>query len=142
MTVSPCELGDESGTVRDASAPSVLAHRASHAGLTGLLNQRAFRERLATESERCAVAGRPLSLVVTELAEDLLADAFERALRGKFNPRKATAKTWLYTIAHWSKASAATPGSPGSPEPKAHLKGPGPFRWALPRAWLWAAPRR
>ena len=33
------------------------------------------------------------------LAEDLLADAFERALRGKFNPRKATAKTWLYTIA-------------------------------------------
>jgi RNA polymerase sigma factor (sigma-70 family) len=33
------------------------------------------------------------------LAEDLLADAFERALRGKFNPRKASAKTWLYTIA-------------------------------------------
>ena len=33
------------------------------------------------------------------LAEDLLADAFERALRGKFNPRKASAKTWLYSIA-------------------------------------------
>ncbi len=33
------------------------------------------------------------------LAEDLLADAFERALRGKFNPRKGSAKTWLYTIA-------------------------------------------
>jgi RNA polymerase sigma factor (sigma-70 family) len=33
------------------------------------------------------------------LAEDLLADAFERALRGRFNPRKASAKTWLYSIA-------------------------------------------
>jgi RNA polymerase sigma-70 factor, ECF subfamily len=33
------------------------------------------------------------------LAEDLLADAFERALRGKFNPRRASAKTWLYSIA-------------------------------------------
>jgi RNA polymerase sigma-70 factor (ECF subfamily) len=33
------------------------------------------------------------------LAEDLLADAFERALRGSFNPRKASAKTWLYSIA-------------------------------------------
>ena len=33
------------------------------------------------------------------LAEDLLADAFERALRGKYNPRKASAKTWLYSIA-------------------------------------------
>jgi RNA polymerase sigma-70 factor, ECF subfamily len=33
------------------------------------------------------------------LAEDLLADAFERALRGKFNSRKGSAKTWLYAIA-------------------------------------------
>ena len=33
------------------------------------------------------------------LAEDLLADAFERALRGKFDPREGSAKTWLYTIA-------------------------------------------
>jgi RNA polymerase sigma factor (sigma-70 family) len=33
------------------------------------------------------------------LAEDLLADAFERALRGKFNARKGSAKTWLYAIA-------------------------------------------
>lgn len=32
------------------------------------------------------------------LAEDLLADAFERALRGKFNPRRGSAKTWLYAI--------------------------------------------
>jgi RNA polymerase sigma factor (sigma-70 family) len=33
------------------------------------------------------------------LAEDLLADAFERALRGTFNPRRGSAKTWLYSIA-------------------------------------------
>ncbi len=35
------------------------------------------------------------------LAEDLLADTFERALRARrrYDPRKAKAKTWLYTIA-------------------------------------------
>jgi RNA polymerase sigma factor (sigma-70 family) len=33
------------------------------------------------------------------LAEDLLADAFERALRGTYNRRKGPAKTWLYAIA-------------------------------------------
>jgi RNA polymerase sigma-70 factor (ECF subfamily) len=35
------------------------------------------------------------------LAEDLLADTFERALRAKrrFDPRKASEKTWLYAIA-------------------------------------------
>jgi RNA polymerase sigma-70 factor, ECF subfamily len=33
------------------------------------------------------------------LAEDLLADAFERALRAKYNPRRAAARTWLYAIA-------------------------------------------
>jgi RNA polymerase sigma-70 factor, ECF subfamily len=33
------------------------------------------------------------------LAEDLLADAFERALRGRFNPRRGSARTWLYAIA-------------------------------------------
>jgi RNA polymerase sigma-70 factor (ECF subfamily) len=33
------------------------------------------------------------------LAEDLLADAFERALRGKYNARRGTPKTWLYAIA-------------------------------------------
>jgi RNA polymerase sigma-70 factor (ECF subfamily) len=35
------------------------------------------------------------------LSEDLLADAFERALRARarFDPRKASRKTWLYTIA-------------------------------------------
>ena len=36
-----------------------------------------------------------------QLSEDLLADAFERALRARtrFDPRKASRKTWLYTIA-------------------------------------------
>jgi len=35
------------------------------------------------------------------LAEDLLADTFERALRarGRYDPAKGTTKTWLYTIA-------------------------------------------
>jgi RNA polymerase sigma factor (sigma-70 family) len=35
------------------------------------------------------------------LAEDLLADTFERALRARkrFDPRRASEKTWLYTIA-------------------------------------------
>jgi RNA polymerase sigma factor (sigma-70 family) len=35
------------------------------------------------------------------LAEDVLADTFERALRGRrrFDRRKASEKTWLYTIA-------------------------------------------
>jgi RNA polymerase sigma-70 factor (ECF subfamily) len=33
------------------------------------------------------------------LAEDLLADAFERALRSNYNRRKGPAKTWLYAIA-------------------------------------------
>jgi RNA polymerase sigma-70 factor (ECF subfamily) len=33
------------------------------------------------------------------LAEDLLADAFERALRSTYNARKGSPKTWLYAIA-------------------------------------------
>ena len=35
------------------------------------------------------------------LSEDLLADAFERALRARsrFDPRRASGKTWLYAIA-------------------------------------------
>ncbi len=35
------------------------------------------------------------------LAEDLLADTYERVLRARrrFDPRKASEKTWLYTIA-------------------------------------------
>ena len=35
------------------------------------------------------------------LAEEIMADTFERVLRSgqKFNPRKASEKTWIYTIA-------------------------------------------
>ena len=33
------------------------------------------------------------------LAEDLLADAFERALRSRYDRRKGSPKTWLYAIA-------------------------------------------
>jgi RNA polymerase sigma factor (sigma-70 family) len=33
------------------------------------------------------------------LAEDLLADAFERVLRAKYDRRRGSAKTWLYSIA-------------------------------------------
>ncbi len=46
------------------------------------------------------------------LAEDLLADAFERALRGKYDKRRGSARTWLYSIAlnalrdHVRKAAA------------------------------------
>jgi RNA polymerase sigma-70 factor (ECF subfamily) len=61
------------------------------------------------------------------LAEDLLADAFERALRARtrFDRRKASQKTWLYAIAlnclrdHARRASAETralerAGDPGA----------------------------
>jgi RNA polymerase sigma-70 factor (ECF subfamily) len=36
-----------------------------------------------------------------ELAQDLLGDTFERAIRGRrrFDPRRGTSKAWLYTIA-------------------------------------------
>ena len=33
------------------------------------------------------------------LAEDLLADAFERALRAKYDRRRGSQRTWLYSIA-------------------------------------------
>jgi RNA polymerase sigma factor (sigma-70 family) len=50
------------------------------------------------------------------LAEDLLADTFERALRARrrFDPRRGSEKTWLYTIAlnvlrdHLRRGAAAT----------------------------------
>jgi RNA polymerase sigma-70 factor (ECF subfamily) len=46
------------------------------------------------------------------LAEDLLADAFERALRGRYDKRRGSQRTWLYSIAlnalrdHIRKATA------------------------------------
>ncbi len=56
-------------------------------------------ERLYTEEAQPLFAFLAYRTGDRVLAEDLLADAFERALRGKFNPRKASAKTWLYSIA-------------------------------------------
>ena len=56
-------------------------------------------ERLYTEEAQALFAFLAYRTGDRVLAEDLLADAFERALRGKYNPRKASAKTWLYSIA-------------------------------------------
>ena len=71
------------------------------------------------------------------LAEDLLADTFERALRARkrFDPRKASEKTWLYTIAlnllrdHARRAAAegraferVGPGPPAVEAPEAAVE--------------------
>ena len=56
-------------------------------------------ERLYTEEAQSLFAFLTYRTGDRVLAEDLLADAFERALRGRYNPRKASAKTWLYSIA-------------------------------------------
>ena len=58
------------------------------------------------------------------LAEDLLADAFERALRARYDRRRGSAKTWLYAIAlnalrdhvrGGRRGRARTPGSTPAP---------------------------
>jgi RNA polymerase sigma-70 factor (ECF subfamily) len=62
------------------------------------------------------------------LAEDLLADAFERALRGRYDRRRGSQRTWLYSIAlnalrdhvrraaaegrAYARVEAAVPGDP------------------------------
>lgn len=71
------------------------------------------------------------------LAEDLLADTFERAYRGRrgFDRRKASEKTWLYTIAlnrlrdHVRRQGAETrayertgPGGEALPDPFADVE--------------------
>jgi RNA polymerase sigma-70 factor (ECF subfamily) len=67
------------------------------------------------------------------LAEDLLADAFERALRGRYDKRRGSAKTWLYSIAlnalrdHARKAAAegrayAKVDTGAAPDPFADLE--------------------
>lgn len=60
----------------------------------------------AFERLYAAHAGSLLAFLVyrtgdPELAEDVLADTFERVLRTRhpFDPRRASEKTWLYTIA-------------------------------------------
>ena len=65
-------------------------------------------ERLYTEEAQGLFAFLAYRTGDRSLAEDLLADAFERALRGKFNPRKGSAKTWLYTIALRNAAYASS----------------------------------
>src|SRR3954470_16368467 len=70
------------------------------------------------------------------LAEDLMADAFERALRARrrYDPRRASARTWLYSIAlnllrdHVRRAPAGgralergAAGARGAPDPLASV---------------------
>jgi RNA polymerase sigma-70 factor, ECF subfamily len=58
-------------------------------------------ERLYAEHARPLLAFLVYRTGDRPLAEDLLADTFERALkaRRRFDPRKSSEKTWLYTIA-------------------------------------------
>ncbi len=58
-------------------------------------------ERLYEEHARSLLAFLGYRTGDRALAEDLLADTFERVLRARrrFDPRKASEKTWLYTIA-------------------------------------------
>ncbi|MGH2912566.1 MAG: RNA polymerase sigma factor [Solirubrobacteraceae bacterium] len=58
-------------------------------------------ERLYTEHAQALYGFLSYRTGDRALAEDLLADTFERVLRARrrFDPRKASEKTWLYTIA-------------------------------------------
>lgn len=58
-------------------------------------------ERLFTEEAAPLLAFLTYRVGDPALAEDVLADAFERALRARrrFDPRRGTQKAWLYTIA-------------------------------------------
>ena len=64
------------------------------------LKQEAF-ERLYEEQAQPLYAFLSYRTGDRVLAEDLLADTFERALRSRrrFDPRRASEKTWLYAIA-------------------------------------------
>ncbi|MEA2387655.1 MAG: hypothetical protein QOG41_428 [Thermoleophilaceae bacterium] len=58
-------------------------------------------ERLYEEHARPLLAFLVYRTGNRAIAEDVLADTFERALRarGRFDPRRASEKTWLYSIA-------------------------------------------
>jgi len=58
-------------------------------------------ERLFDEEAAPLLAFLTLRTGSRAIAEDVLADAFERAWRkqGKFDPRRGTRKSWLYSIA-------------------------------------------
>ena len=65
------------------------------------------------------------------IAEDVLADTFERVLRarGRFDPRRAGAKTWVYSIAlnllrDQARRRAAEGRALGRAHPRAPLDGP------------------
>src|SRR4051794_38929170 len=66
----------------------------------GRVRQDAF-ERLFEEHARPLLAFLTYRTGDPVLAEDLLADTFERALRGRrgFDPRRGSEKRWLYAIA-------------------------------------------
>ena len=74
-------------------------------GVRGLIQGRAMRsddfERLYNEHVQGLFGFLLYRTGNRALAEDLLADTFERALRGRrgFDRRKASEKTWLYAIA-------------------------------------------
>ena len=70
----------------NAQALATLRHQASNDGLTGLLNHRAFQQRLHEEHDRARRHGRPVALCVLDL------DGFTeiRAHTGtQFEPRLA-----------------------------------------------------
>src|SRR6266480_5949263 len=66
----------------------------------GAMRQDQF-ERLYEEHARPLLAFLAYRTGNRVLAEDILADTFERVLRARrrFDPRKASEKTWLYSIA-------------------------------------------
>src|SRR3954452_21707566 len=78
------------------------------------------------------------------LAEDLLADAFERVLRSKYDKRRGSQKTWLYSIAlnalrdHVRRAAAegrayARVEVPAGTGPFGHVEDPDELTRALGR---------
>ncbi len=75
-------------------------HDAAVGGWCYEMRDREF-ERLYSEHAESLLAFLVYRTGNRPLAEDLLADTFERVLRSRsrFDPRKASEKTWLYTIA-------------------------------------------
>src|SRR3954467_4043685 len=85
--------------MRATSHPPVAAGHGRF-GIMGRVRQDAF-ERLFEEHARPLLAFLTYRTGDPVLAEDLLADTFERVLRARrrFDPRKGSEKSWLYAIA-------------------------------------------
>lgn len=89
-------------------------------------------ERLYAEHSAALLAFLDYRTGNRALAEDLLADTFERALRAhrRFDPRRGSEKTWLYTIAlnllrdHTRRAAAGERAVE-----QVAAGNPGPFRY-------------